>query len=131
MSNKSWTFLVNSVTLAGAGVTVSGNFVLFEYGLDESADPRGQEPKFSMHYLTKAEEPVTFELPKWMFQGKVSSLDAVCAKDVEDLLKEIFTDGYDYVPTPPSELPLHKAPPSWRDAMVQASETTKNSRTLN
>ena len=71
-----------------------------------------------VRYLTPFDEPMTFEVPGGLIK---KPLAAVTARDVVDVLTSIFVkDEFSAVPSAPSELPMHKIPPS-RRAAIQAA----------
>jgi len=112
-----WTFSSKDIRFGASGIHVTGWFIWCHV---TNIAPEGDEEHMGlrMHYLTPFDQPMTFELPISMVDGR---LDTMNAQDVLGSLIKIFGDlPFQKVPEAPVELPLHKIPPSRREAIQRA-----------
>ncbi len=112
-----WTWIPKSVTCSGQGITASGWFAYMAITYDET-DINKHNPNLKVHYLTPADQPMTFALPMWMVKNK--SMEQISAMDIKEVLCALFAKTFRDIPDAPISIPIEKIPPHRREAIRQA-----------
>ena len=119
---KSWTFIPTKIEVASGKLNVAGNFAFMTMSyIEDPQDPTlGKQPHLDVHYLTEHGAPVTLTLPYDVLGD--TRIDEMSAKDVLEKLQEMFSTPFEGVPKAPTDLPLHRIPPSKRQKIQEAAE---------
>jgi hypothetical protein len=109
-----FTWVPQSYTCGGQGIQVTGWFAYMSVIYTET-DTGKRHPSMKIHYLTPHDSPMRMMLPAWLLKGK--SPDQICAADIVELMKIVFTKEFRDIPPVPISIPIEKIPPHKREQM--------------
>lgn len=125
-SEKLWSFTVDRIEYTPGEqstnfFTVWGKFIYAEIRVEQDPDNDGsidgpEEPQLVWHALN--EDPVKLNIPSYFIQKESFS---VAPADVVPILNNLFqTTDFKPIPRPPETFPMHRVPPSRREAAARA-----------
>lgn len=118
-----WTFIVKNIAFGmrasedGAFrniLSVTGHFVMATINLEN------REYDMSLHYLTPMDEPMTFDVPPHILAGRLP--DDITSNDVLEGFVKIFSKPFSIIGPPPTDVPIHRIPPSKRNKLERAQK---------
>ena len=118
---EGWTFVIDKIETSSAGGKVRGWFMHFR--LRKEKDPEGADTEFlDTHYLTPYRHPTVLDIPRFLFDAndgtdRVIDLE-IGPKEIYAGLLNLFSKGYDKIPSPKVEIPMHSIPPSKRQEIM-------------
>ena len=103
-------YVVSKIEVTQDGVTVYGYFVAV------TLQVKGLQFGHDIQYLTPAEEPMRWQLPRWLFPD--TAPEDITARQVTKALVEMFAScPFEIIPPAPLEVPWHNIPPSQHKAL--------------
>lgn len=108
-------YLVSKIEVTQDVVIAHGYFVVV------TLQVKGLQSGSDLHYLTPAEEPMQWQLPRWLFPD--TAPEDITARQVTGALVELFAScPFEVIPPAPLEVPWHNIPPSKHKALREKLE---------
>lgn len=126
-----WTFLPQNLRLIGHRAVVDGWFIFCRMTpalVDEQLGVTEGGLHFSYDYLTDASEPVTLDISGFLSAGS-GPLD-LTPRAVLLALERLLRLPFHQVPAPPTDLKLHRLPPSQRRKLEEARRLLDNAAVI-
>jgi hypothetical protein len=113
-SRKFLSLLISKVEIERWLYTIKGYLVYVTIMVE------GRDYSIDLQYVTPAEEPCIFRLPRGVFKDK--PMDEASPKDVTDaFVKMLGETPFEIIPPAPLDVPWHKIPPS-KHAAIRAKK---------